>query len=309
MIFKIKINALNQRRIEGDEVLDEVGHRMKLKIENKIKTALINANDTNPSLRRLRLKIAEIVLVPEELHDQLKFDIRTESQRGEEFIMQDEDYLFVKENFNFSDAQWTVLRSIKPRFPSLYNIEKQKSEINHLFTINEIVNMGYYVEPADWIMWNLQEIASNNLNLFINQDDIYIKIALDGFLLVRQTTLLNFSFAVINEGSVAASAKGTYALGFFQIEKENYNQLNRIVPEVWAKISAIREFNFKDKTYQIKYFDANDHKMQALVIFQINLYVLCLKDYLLLYNMNSLDIRYKRRDFILSVHRMRMPQR
>jgi hypothetical protein len=255
-------------RREGDVILNEVGHRHKIRIKMKIKTAIIEMNATNQSLRRLGLKIDTMILVPVEQHDQLKFDIKTTPQtnREEQLIMQDEDYLFIKENFNFSDAQWTVLRSIKPDFPSLYNIEKQKREINHLFTINEIVDMGYYVEPADWITWNLQEIASNNHNLFINKK-IHIKIALDGFLLVRQTTLLNFSFAVINEGSVAASAKGTYALGFFQIEKENYEQLNQIVPEVWAKISAIREFTFNGQTHEIEYFDANDHKMQALVIF------------------------------------------
>jgi len=137
-------------------------------------------------------------------------------------------------------------------------------EINALFPIVEIQEKGFYIEPSYWIDFHLDRLFRQNYELFRDLL-ITIKIELDGFLIAILSNVLNFSFAIINEGKKAATAFGTYALGFFNINKECYKELQPIVSEIWAKIKVKQTFYFDGRQFDISYINCCDHKMQALV--------------------------------------------
>jgi hypothetical protein len=246
----------------------EVNPRQKRNIFNNFKES-INAwnNGPNDYLRKYKLKCAKMVLVPEDFFTELEFDIDITPPRevvGEVEGNTNLDYLYLKDRFNISCSLWKIIRKfVKPDLPTLNILDKLKNSINALFPINELAS-GCYVEPSYWINFQLEQIAKKNISLFLNKD-VLIKVELDGFIIARETPVLNFSFAVVNEGNIAATAFGTYPLGFFQIKKENYEELEKIVPVIWEKIQSVDEFNYAGKRYIIIYIDCNDHKIQAIV--------------------------------------------
>jgi hypothetical protein len=248
--------------------LREVNSCRKRRICDKFKASITAWNNSeNNYLRKYKLKCAKMVLVPEDFYTELEFEIDITPPLevvGAAERMTNVEFLYLKDRFNISNIIWNLIRQHKPDWPSLYMLGLIKKSINLLFPIHQLANMGFYVEPSYWINFQLEHLAKRNPIIFLNKN-ILIKIELDGFILARETNLLNFSFAVINEGKIAASAMGTYPIGFFQIEKENYDELEKIVPEIWSKIEIITEFRYNGHVYRIIYLDCNDHKMQAIV--------------------------------------------
>jgi hypothetical protein len=259
-LWNFKTPKINQRRYGA------CGYDQKRVINKKLKSSILSFNENNEYLRKYLLKISKIEFVNTELFTQLQYEIKTDDQGDDLFTeKQIEDYVYFKDRFNISDSIWEILRNnFDIKFPSLYKINKKKRELEAGFTIVEIADKGFYIEPSEWIKFHIDKLFEKDSTKFLNKN-ISIKIELDGFNIARQSNVLNFSFAILNEGKIAATASGTYNIGFFKIEKECYEELQPIVSEIWQKIKVIQTYTFNDQDYKIVYFNCCDHKMQAIV--------------------------------------------
>jgi hypothetical protein len=259
-IFNFKKPKVNQRRY------DACGYDQKRVIFKKLKASINHFNEHDQYLRKYNLKISKIEFVKAELFTEMKFDIKLDTDNTMT-VKELNDFVYLKDRFNISDSLWEILRNnYGTSFPSLYIINIRKRELLVGFTIIEIIGKGYYIEPSEWIKFHVSKLFEQDPDQFHNRD-ITIKIELDGFNIARQSNVLNFSFAILNEGKKAATAFGTYNLGFFDIDKECYKELQPIVSEIWQKMKVIQIITLNDQDFNIEFINCCDHKMQAIVSF------------------------------------------
>jgi hypothetical protein len=147
--------------------------------------------------------------------------------------------------------------------PTPYAIIQRRKEINFQFPIVKTTT-GFYCDPVSRVQDQLKHLFKNKPHIFRDKT-IVTKLQLDGFVVHRLNNLLNFSFSIINEGTTATTASGTYLIGLFYIQKECYAELKPIVTEIWSKIQTMKSFDYEGVSYPVEFKSCSDHKMQALV--------------------------------------------
>lgn len=238
----------------------------KTEIKKWFIESITRFNLVNEYLIRYGLKISRLELVTTELYTGLDFEIRNWPMLDNVHTL--EDFVYFKDRFDITDGVWIVIKKfLNTNLPTLYTLKEASKRINQLFPICNIINRGHYVEPSYFVCFQINSLFRRSPEIFTNNEKIVIKIELDGFQVARQNNLLNFSFAIINEGKIASTASGTYLIGVFSIEKENYDELEPIVSEIWDKFKVIRNHLHQTKNYLIEYINCCDHKMQAIVIY------------------------------------------
>ena len=79
--------------------------------------------------------------------------------------------------------------------------------------------------------------------------------------------LFNFAFSIVNDEN-CNSAEGTYILGLFELDKENYLQtLERLAP-LFVQIKEVTEIKYKNITYKLKPFMFGDLKYLVCIYFR-----------------------------------------
>lgn len=264
---------------EGQIPYAELTQQRRNVVENNYRHSVGIFNESNDYNDLYNLKICKFEMCTAELFTGLEFKIR-HLPTFEQPRMADYDYAFMKDRFNISDSLWQIMRTNFPilELPSDYRMNKIKKEINRGFVIHEIfvptvinqrgdielISKGFFVDPELWINFQLRSLVRKKPQIFESQR-IVIKIGLDGFQLARESNLLNFCFAIINEGKVASTATGTYPVGFFNIDTENYTELEPIVTEIWQRMRLVNKFNYNGIDYPIIYDNGGDYKMQLIV--------------------------------------------
>ena len=80
--------------------------------------------------------------------------------------------------------------------------------------------------------------------------------------------VFNFAFSIVNDEN-CNSAEGTYVLGLFELNKENYLQtLERLAP-LFDQIKEISEIKHKNVTYKLKPFMFGDLKYLVCIYFNL----------------------------------------
>ena len=82
------------------------------------------------------------------------------------------------------------------------------------------------------------------MNLFSNNEihkkkKIVIKVSCDGTNLSRNVKVINIVFNIINKKIKAASSSGSYRIGIFKIDSEDYDSIKEWLPLVWNKIRSL----------------------------------------------------------------------
>ncbi|CAF1112944.1 unnamed protein product [Brachionus calyciflorus] len=133
-----------------------------------------------------------------------------------------ESVLYIKDRCRMSDAIFDkFMRFLSLDIPSVYYITKARKLINNQFQLKKIDN-GYYIDPLIQIKSKLSFLIKNKR---INETSILIKLSADGTNIGRSVKIINFCYSVINEGRSSAGVNGTYTLGIFQVEQENFERI------------------------------------------------------------------------------------
>ena len=86
----------------------------------------------------------------------------------------------------------------------------------------------------------------------------------DGTKICRKLNLINFCFTVLNEGDLAKSPRGNYAIAIIN-STEKYEDLKIALSDIRNEVQALTSINFDGMDFPIEYFLCSNLKFLAIV--------------------------------------------
>ena len=132
------------------------------------------------------------------------------------------DAVKIKDIANTSEENYTKIRKISSRFPSLYKIRKMTSSLNNIFKVHQN-EFGFYNnvnEKLNIILRSYLKKFKEKSNLItescFENNVIKLKFCTDGFQTTRtKRQILNFSFSILHSQTKPHSSDGHYILGWY----------------------------------------------------------------------------------------------
>ena len=229
----------------------------KRRYKNQI---LINLSHTQEICKNSGLKLSSLVLTPTfDDNEKTKIIVKTESQEN----LLDKAVL-CKDIKNISDDCYQSLISFLGQdLPSLNQIKVRQKEIDLRVKI-ERNNKGLFV----CLESKLREVLLNNISkMQIIDQTIHVCYHGDSTVIYRDNTkLLVITFSIINEGVKATTAYGTYMIGCFEIENENYDQVYTSVQELKNQMEHLNTIKVNETDFKLeKYFSADWKFLQICI--------------------------------------------
>ena len=94
--------------------------------------------------------------------------------------------------------------------------------------------------------------------------NIRIKLAGDGTRIGKHLHVVNFTFAMLDEGSKVYSYEGNHVLAVFK-EPEDYESLKNTLEDIIAEVERLTVIELDGIEYSIQYYLGGDWKFLALV--------------------------------------------
>ena len=208
------------------------------------------------------LKISEIILISKETITDSKINLKIEKvnlEREEKLLKS----VFIKDKFNISNECYNSLNTIcQAKLPSLYQIIAKKKDLNNKFN-NAHNEKGTYTsvkEKLRVILLNLFE--HNNFCESIINNTIWIIISIDATKIYLGNKTLNVSFSILNDIKRSSTASGTYLLGIFEVENDDYNEIKAAIEPISRELQEIKSIQIHDDEYLIEQVLVNDMKAQ-----------------------------------------------
>jgi hypothetical protein len=141
-----------------------------------------------------------------------------------------------KDKINLADSKYDQFRiglNLNDLLPSLRSVKNCRKEMDNQFKIVE-TKLGCYVD----IKQKLQTVLKPIIKRMNIQSDQIIKIKLsgDGVNMDRKIKLFAFSFSIINDHSNCNGSNGSYIIGLFKIDTENYEHVNECLMKPFEEI-------------------------------------------------------------------------
>lgn len=95
-------------------------------------------------------------------------------------------------------------------------------------------------------------------------ETIKIKLSGDGTNIGKRLTVVNFTFAILNEKELAMGEKGNYVLAVIKTT-ETYDNLRESLADLRMEMSNLKEISANNCTYKIEYYLGSNWKFLALV--------------------------------------------
>ena len=107
-----------------------------------------------------------------------------------------------------------------------------------VFTVKEDNSLGFYNAPIQKIMHIIRKYVEKSHAQ--TSETIKLKISIDGLQLTNtHRTILNVTFTILNENKRATTSRGNYILGLFEIESENYDEVNTALREILEPLKTL----------------------------------------------------------------------
>ena len=171
---------------------------------------------------------------------------------------------YIKDKSNTSDKtyqSWKTNLHLKS-LPSLRRIYQKKRKLNRIIAINEN-EYGYYCSIKRKFTLILESLIKKK-KVKIIDNKIAIKLGGDGTNICRGKKVLNISFCILNEDR-CNTASGTYLIGVFMINDENYENVNICLKEIKQDFSLLNTIKIRNEVYTIEKFVGGDWKFLAIV--------------------------------------------
>ena len=73
---------------------------------------------------------------------------------------------------------------------------------------------------------------------------------------------LNVSFSIVNDITKSSTASGTYLLGTFEVENDDYNEIKAAIEPIAKELRELKYIHINDEEYVIQQLLVNDMKAQ-----------------------------------------------
>jgi hypothetical protein len=226
-------------------------------------------NLPNQLTNSVGLKIKKVVCVSNKTTTEDKIDLVIGKKYVEENNILSKA-LYLKDQNNVADKTWQKFNTqLNCNLPSLRQIRKKKKSLHSQIQIKDIEN-GFNCNIKIKLTLIVKKLIQKNMIRIIN-DIIIVKIAGDSTNIYRGNKTLVVSFSIINEFR-CNTASGTYIVGIFRVEKEDYDELQKCLKEIKQDFYSldsieIESKNDKKKTiYKIEKFLGGDWKFLQTVL-------------------------------------------
>lgn len=160
--------------------------------------------------------------------------------------------LYVKDKFSLSDEAYHELSLLTKDIPRLYKIKQLTKDFNSSF---DVVPAPEGVIGIQQSLRSRLTVRLQALQMLDQGQKIKIKLSGDGTTIARHLKVVNFTFTVLNEGTVARSATGNHTLAILQVP-EDYDHLAEALSDIAKEAISL--------SYPIEYFLGGDMKFLAL---------------------------------------------
>ena len=196
---------------------------------------------------------------------------RIEILKTQDFISMDAEIYNLmqwKSKNHVSDKTYTKLSKIlfandSAKLPQLWRIVSLQNIMAKKFPVLQN-GRGAYVDATLKITGYLTNMFKKNPSEFPKNKKLRIKLSGDGSR-VANCTLFNFSFCLMDFAK-CTTASGSYSLGIFEVEKENYNQLKECLKEVVENLRPFQYLDIVGERFIVEWFLGGDLKFLSTVL-------------------------------------------
>ena len=171
--------------------------------------------------------------------------------------------LFVKDRFGLSDVAYHQLCRICDRLPRLCQLKKLSSQLNSQWEIQLCPgNNGIQQSFASRLEKRVKHLQQQNL--LKSNDTLKVKISGDGTKVCRKLNLINITFTLLNEGTIAMPPGGNHTIAIIK-GTEDYDTLKTALSDLSKEIEELTTMTINHVTYTIEYHQCADLKFLAMV--------------------------------------------
>jgi hypothetical protein len=205
----------------------------------------------NKLLQLIDLQVMNVVIGPKsENLDDFNLVITDKTKMYQEV----KKFLFAKDSTYLSHKNYEKLLAITEiEAPTLYRLLKYKKELDSKCKIVQVGNC-FFFDVRKIILMVLFNFLDKNSNF---NDLFKLKISCDSTNVGRVTKLTNITFTIINDKANCMAAKGNFTLAILY-GKDDYKNLKEPFEHLMNILNELKEFSYKEKTYNIKYFLGGD---------------------------------------------------
>jgi hypothetical protein len=208
------------------------------------------------------LKINELILTKANSNENFNFHIKEKAENLESISIA--DLLYLKDTWNISDACYTEFAKIS-NWPSIHYLRLFREKEDKRYSIF-IVENGSYTPIKEKVLERIKkDIESDSTDSFLHAKEIKIRISSDGTNFGTKIKCLNIVFTILNEDKICMSPHGTYVIGVFSIDNEDYDTVQECFEKMKLKeqISQLRTARFGNRELPIVYYFGSDLKMMS----------------------------------------------
>ena len=176
--------------------------------------------------------------------------------------------LYAKDRFQVSGRAYHEMSKICRQMPRHYKVKQRIAEFNSMWNIRPTPNgtCGVQQSLKERLLVRLKhlvQIMPPDASFKVAQT-VKVKLAGDGTRIGKHLHVIDFTFAVLDEGSKAYTYEGNHVLATFK-EPENYESLRNSLQDIIAEVERLTAIELDSTKYSIKYYFGGDWKFLELV--------------------------------------------
>jgi len=179
------------------------------------------------------------------------------------------NHLIAKDLAQLSNRHYCLQRTAlleTQKMPGIKKILKLQYKLNEFFEIYSN-NYGYYCSPEQKIKYVCEKFLLRKPNF--SNSRFNIKLSIDSTTISsKHLILLNVSFNLMDDDEFCKSVNGTFILGSFEINKEDYDNVKKSLNELLHPLENVKSIKIKGEIYQISFYLGCDYKMIRILFGQ-----------------------------------------
>ena len=159
--------------------------------------------------------------------------------------------LYIKDKVHVSDEAWKDISAASDNLPTVYSIKKRMEALNSRW------NLFPTPGEADGVQIKLKNSLTEQIpkikTRLRGSKTLKIKVSEDGTNIGKRLHIVNNTYTVINEGSIAMSEKGNYVLAIIKAT-EDYKSIRDSLSDLIEEMRNLHSTDVDGDKYDIEYF-------------------------------------------------------
>lgn len=175
--------------------------------------------------------------------------------------------LYTKERFNISNEAYHELSMICKELPRSWKVKERIKALNSKWNLSSTPNdtCGIQQSIEERLEVRLQTLMKNSPNAaFKENHKIRVKLSGDGTNIGKRLHVINVTFTVLDEGTLAQAAGGNHLIAVIK-EPENYETLSKALTDIRKDVESLKHLSVGTEQFEIEWFLGGDWKFLACV--------------------------------------------